>query len=255
MKIIGIIPARMASERFPNKPMELIHGMPMIGHVYKRSLLCKDIDYVCVTTCDNEIYEYIKSINGNVIYTNSNHNSTVESSTEALLKVEQTLKFKFDIVVIIQGDEPMINSEMIGNSLSPLIMNDDINVVSLMSEIKTIKEFNNVNVVKVVVDINNFALYFSREAIPSNKKGVLGFPKLKKVNVIPFRRNFLLEFNDIPQTPLEIVEGINLLRLMESGMKVKMVMSDTETYSVDIEEDLELVRKKMKDDLFMKKYL
>ncbi len=255
MKIIGIIPSRMSSIRFPNKPMELIHGMPMIGHVYYRSLMCKDIDYLCVTTCDAQINDYIKSIGGNVVLTDSNHNSTTESTTEALLKVEKELKTKFDIVVMIQGDEPMINSEMIGNSLSPLIMNPEIEVVSLMSEIKTIEEFNDVNEVKVVVDINNYALFFSREPIPSNKKGVIGFPMLKKVNVIPFRRNFLLDFNAMPQTPLEIVEGINLLRLLENGIKVKMVMTDGETYSVDTYKDIELVRDKMENDLFMMKYL
>jgi len=255
MKTIGIIPARMSSSRFPNKPMQLIYGMPMIGHVYNRSSFCTDLNYLCVTTCDKEIYEYIISIGGNAVYSDFNHNSTTESTTEALLKVEKKLKTKFDIVVMIQGDEPMINSDMIGNSLSPLIMNDEISVVSLMSEIKTVEEFNNPNEVKVVVDVNNFALFFSREPIPSNKKGVVGFPMLKKVNVIPFRRNFLLDFNTIPQTPLEIVEGINLLRLLENGIKVKMVMSDSETYSVDTYEDLDLVISKMKDDLFMQKYL
>lgn len=255
MKILGIIPARMSSKRFPNKPMKLIHGMPMIGHVYKRSLMCKDLNELYVNTCDVKIYEYIKSLGGNVVYTDSNLNSTTESSCEALLKIEKELKTKFDVVVIIQGDEPMINSEMIGNSLSPIIMNEDINVVSLMSEIQTIDEFNDVNVVKVVVDINNYAIYFSREPIPSNKKGVIGFPKLKKVNVIPFRRDFLLDFINIPQTPLEIIEEINLIRLLENGMKVKMVMSDSETFSVDSEKDLELVIEKMNNDPFMKKYI
>jgi len=254
MKIIGIIPARLASTRLPNKPLADIHGMPMIGHVYMRSLMCKDLSCVYVATCDKQIYDYIKSINGNVVMTKAEHESSTDRTAEALLKIEKELNTVFDIVVMIQGDEPMITNDMIGNALSPIIMDEEINVVNLMSEIQSIQEFNDPNVVKVVVDIFNFALYFSREPIPSAKMGAYGFPMLKRVNVIPFRRDFLISFNNIPQTPLEIIESIGMMRLIENGLKVKMVMTDIITHSVDSEADLELIRNIMKDDSLMTKY-
>jgi len=254
MKIIGIIPARLASTRFPNKPLADIHGVAMIGHVYQRSIMCKDLSYVYVATCDKQIYDYIKSINGNVVMTEKDHESSADRTSEAVLKIEKELKTTFDIVVMIQGDEPMITSDMIGIALSPLIMDDSINVVNLMSEIQSVEEFNNPNVVKVVVDINNFAIYFSREPIPSSKMGAYGFPMLKRVNIIPFQRDFLINFNSIAQTPLEIIESISMMRLIENGLKVKMVMTEIITHSVDSEEDLELIRELMKDDLLMIKY-
>ncbi len=255
MNIIGIIPARLASKRFPNKPLADIHGMPMIGHVYKRVEMCKDLSAVYVATCDIEIYNYIKSIRGNVVMTKIDHESSSDRTAEALQKIEKELKTTFDIVVMIQGDEPMITYDMIGNALSPIILDEEINVVNMMSEIKTTEEFYDPNVVKVVVDIYNFALYFSREAIPSSKMGASGFPMLKRVNVIPIRRDFLLNFNNIPQTPLEIVESIGMMRLIENGLKVKMVMTDIITYAVDTHKDLEIVREKMKNDMIMWKYI
>jgi len=255
MKIIGIIPSRLDSKRFPGKPLADINGIPMIGHVYKRSKLCKDMEEVYVATCDKEIADYVESIGGKYVMTSSTHQSAFDRTAEALMEIEKITKEKPDIVVMIQGDEPMVTPQMLANSLSPIIMDSSVSIVNLMAEIKSEEEFMDNNEIKVVVDVNNYALYFSREPIPSSKSGASGFPRLKLIAVTPFRRDFLLDYNEMMQSPLEIIEHIDMMRIIENGYKVKMVLTETETYSVDTIEDLERVKKMMKDDYFLQKYV
>jgi 3-deoxy-manno-octulosonate cytidylyltransferase (CMP-KDO synthetase) len=123
-----------------------------------------------------------------------------------------------------------------------------IQVVNLMARIKTVEEFEDPNEVKVVVDLNNRALYFSRESIPSRRKGVMNVPMLKQVCIIPFRRNYLLKFNSLPETPLERIESVDMMRVIEHGEQVHMVMSETETLSVDTPAELQMVSALMSND-------
>ncbi|MHA8097405.1 3-deoxy-manno-octulosonate cytidylyltransferase [Aquirufa antheringensis] len=255
MKIIGIIPARLASSRLPQKPFADILGMPMIGHVYHRSKLCTTLDEVYVATCDKEIYDYISSIGGKAVMTSDMHERASDRTAEALLKIELDTNSKMDIVVMIQGDEPMVTPEMINDSIVPLLNDKSIKITNLMAKMNSIQEHEDPAEVKVVVDTNNFALYFSREAIPSRKKGVDEVPMLKQVCIIPFLRDFLLEYNEMKQTPLEIIESVDMNRLLENGIKIKMVLSETETYSVDTLADLENVNNKMINDILLKSYL
>jgi 3-deoxy-manno-octulosonate cytidylyltransferase (CMP-KDO synthetase) len=255
MKIIGIIPARLASSRLPQKPLADILGMPMIGHVYHRSKLCTTLDEVYVATCDKEIYDYINSIGGKAVMTSDKHERASDRTAEALLKIELDTNSKIDIVVMIQGDEPMVTPEMINDSIVPLLNDKSIKITNLMAKMNSIQEHEDPAEVKVVVDKNNFALYFSREAIPSRKKGVDDVPMLKQVCIIPFLRDFLLEYNEMEQTPLEIIESVDMNRLLENGIKIKMVLSETETYSVDTLADLENVNNKMINDILLKSYL
>ena len=254
MNIIGVIPARMASSRFPGKPLAKIHGIPMVGHVYHRSKMANLLSEVYVATCDTEIYDYVESIGGKAIMTGSHHERASDRVAEALLKIEQQSGKKVDIVVLIQGDEPMVTPDMIEDAVKPMINDERIKVVNLMAEIKTIKEFEDPNEVKVVVDNNSNALYFSREPIPSLKKGAKKVRMLKQVCIIPFRREYLLTYSRLPPTPLEIAESIDMLRVLEHGDKVKMIFTDKETYSVDTKEDLEWVVKQMEKDNLMSKY-
>lgn len=170
MNVIGIIPARMASSRLPDKPMADILGMPMIGHVYLRSKLSTSLCEVYVATCDTAIAEYIESIGGKAIMTADTHERASDRTAEALLKIEETTLQKVDIVVMIQGDEPMVTPEMISASIEPLIEDPTINITNLMASMNSIGEHEDPAEVKVVVDKNNFALYFSREPIPSRKR-------------------------------------------------------------------------------------
>ena len=254
MKSIAIIPARMGSSRFPGKPMQKIHGIPMIGHCYFRTRMCEDLFATYVATCDQEIYDYIKSINGNVVMTSSSHEMACDRASEAMIKIEKEINSKVDVVVMVQGDEPMVTPEMIAESLKPLKLDPSVNIVNLMSKMGTIDEFEDPNEVKVVIDNFSDALYFSREAIPSQKKFNAEFPMLKQVCIIPFRREYLLKFNSMVRTKLEIIESIDMLRILENGEKIRMVMTNINSLSVDTEYDLMRVKKVMINDQLMNQY-
>jgi 3-deoxy-manno-octulosonate cytidylyltransferase (CMP-KDO synthetase) len=254
MKIIGIIPARMASSRFPGKPLARILGIPMLGHVYFRSKMSRALDDVYAATCDKEIIEYMESIDGKAIMTSDKHERASDRTTEAVLKIEKENGQKVDIIVMIQGDEPMVIPNMIELAVQPIREQKDISVVNLMSPIMTAQEYEDPNTIKVVVDQNNYALYFSREPIPSRKKGATGIPMFKQVCIIPFRRSFLIKYSRLEPTPLEKIESIDMLRVLEYGYKVKMVLSDFQTHSVDTPDDLRLVEGLMKNDPLFLKY-
>jgi len=255
VKIVGIIPARMESSRFPGKPLAEINGMPMIGHVYFRSKMSSLLDEVYVATCNKEIEDYITSINGMAIMTSDKHKRASDRIAEALLKIEKDIGEKTDIVVMIQGDEPMVFPEMIDEAVQPLLKDKNILVSNLMAPIKSSKEHNDSNEVKVVVDRQNFALYFSREPIPSDKKESNKNYMYKQVCIIPYTRDFLIKFNELEPTPLEIIESVDMLRILEHGYKVKMVLSQYDTYSVDTIEELKRVEQLMKNDKLMNNYI
>lgn len=232
-----------------------ILGMPMIGHVYLRSKLSNALNEVYVATCDTEIAEYIESIGGKAVMTADTHERASDRTAEALLKIEEKTGQKVDIVVMIQGDEPMVTPEMISASIEPLMEDSSINITNLMASMNSTEEHEDPAEVKVVVDKNSFALYFSREPIPSRKKGATSIPMLKQVCIIPFRRDFLLDYNQMEQTPLEIIESVDMNRLLENDIKIKMVMRAEETYSVDTDADLKNVNDRMKNDPLLSKYL
>ena len=254
MNIVGIIPARMGSSRFPGKPMAEILGMPMIGHVYCRSVMSDLLDDTYVATCDEVIFEYIRSIGGKAVMTSDEHTRCSDRCAEAMLKIEVETGKKIDIMVMIQGDEPVIFPKMIDLAVNPIMEDPNINITNLMADIETVDNFEDPNEVKVVVDKDDFALYFSREPIPSRKKGVLEVPMKKQVCIIPFRRDFLLKYNSMEQTPLEIIESIDMLRLLENGIGVKMVESKFITISVDTPADLEKASELLEKDLLVKEY-
>ncbi|MBU0468123.1 MAG: 3-deoxy-manno-octulosonate cytidylyltransferase [Candidatus Omnitrophica bacterium] len=254
MNIIGIIPARMASTRFPGKPLAKIKDIPMIGHCYFRSKMCSLLSEVYVATCDEEVKDYIESVGGKAVMTKDTHERASERASEAMEIIEKETGSKVDIVVMIQGDEPMLYPEMIDEAVKPLIEDESILVSNLMAPLKTREEHDDPNEVKVVVDKQNFALYFSREPIPSWKKGAKEVRMLKQVCIIPFRRDFLVQFNEMGTTELEIVESVDMLRVLEYGHKVKMIFTEHDTYSVDTQEDLNKVEKLMDNDVLVEKY-
>jgi 3-deoxy-manno-octulosonate cytidylyltransferase (CMP-KDO synthetase) len=254
MNIVAIIPARMGSTRFPGKPMAPIHGIPMIGHVYYRCKMSNLLDDVYVATCDQEIMDYVESIGGKAIMTKDTHERCTERTTEALLKIEEETGVSNDIIVMIQGDEPMVTPEMLNEAIQPMLNEDSIQVLNLMSELKSKKEHEDPNEVKVVVDLKSNALYFSREPIPSWKKSAAEVPMLKQVCVIPFRRDFLIKYDQLKPTPLEIIESVDMMRVLEHGYKVRMIMTDAKSYAVDTLEDLRYVEEQMNDDSLMLQY-
>jgi len=254
VRVIAIIPARMASSRFPGKPLAKICGIPMIGHVYFRSKMAKALDDVYVATCDRQIKEYAESIGAKAIMTSDKHERASDRSAEAVIAVEKETGNKIDIVVMIQGDEPMILPEMIDLAVENILKDNNILVLNLMAELKNEEESDDPNTVKVVVDENKYALYFSREPIPSGKKTKKSVTRYKQVPIIPFRRDFLVTFNKLSPTPLEIIESVDMLRVLEHGYKIKMVVSRFDTYGVDTPSDLERVEELMKLDPLISGY-
>ncbi|MDC3350504.1 3-deoxy-manno-octulosonate cytidylyltransferase [Flavobacteriaceae bacterium] len=253
MKTIAIIPARMAATRFPGKPMEEILGMPMIGHCYYRTKLSKLVDEVYVATCDKIIFNYIESIGGKAIITSNKHERATERTAEALLNIEKMTSNYYDIVVMVQGDEPLVDPSMIDDSIRPLI-NGNINVSNLMVRLKNLEEIENPNNVKVAINERFEAIYMSREPIPSSKKYIERIDYFRQLGLISFRKESLIKFIELKMSRLEIIESVDMNRFLENDIKIKMVETKLDVDAVDVPSDLERVKKKMEKDILFKLY-
>ncbi len=254
MNVIGIIPARMGSSRYPGKPLEKIHGMPMIGHCYHRTAMAIGNDKTYVATCDSEIYNYILSIGGNVIMTANSHTRATTRAAEALERIEVETGKVVDVVVMVQGDEPLINPKTI-KEVIPHFQDQSINIVNIMSRLPTKEAFEDENNVKVVVSNSNNALYFSRESIPSPWKGWENIPRYMQTGIIAFRRDTLIDFNAMEETELEQIESVDMNRVLETGGKIRMVLTDEITIGVDVPEELVAVEKILVGNNVMKEYM
>jgi len=244
MKLLALIPARMGSSRFPGKPLAPLLGKPMIGHVYERVACNPILQMTAVATCDREIFDYVSSIGGRAVMTGSHHERASDRCAEALAVLESEEQVRYDIVVMVQGDEPMTHPNMISEAVQPLLADASLLVVNLLGRIESLAEFEDRNCIKVVCDLESNALYFSREPIPTRCK-TPHIPMGKQVCVIPFRRDFLLEYTRLEPTPLEIAESVDMMRVLEHGFKLRMVPTQYESRSVDTPADLELVARRM----------
>ena len=248
-KIVAVIPARMGSSRFPGKPLCPILGRPMIEHVYCRTAMSATLDAVWVATCDQEICDAVHAFGGQALMTSPRHERASDRVAEAMTSLEA------DIVVMVQGDEPMVHPEMIDAAVAPLLEDERIICVNLALPIDDEGDFENPNTIKVVMDAENFAVYMSREAIPTRQLKSFGqIPAYKQVCIIPFTAKSLTLFNQLSPTPLEQAESIDMLRYIEHGFKVKMVATHHRTQAVDTEQDRLLVEKLMRDDPLLNAY-
>lgn len=253
MKILAVIPARMGSTRFPNKPLAKIRGIPMLGHILHRTKMCPELTDTWVATCDQEIVDYIESIGGKAIMTSDKHERATDRVSEALLKIEKLQNTTYDCVVMVQGDEPLVTPTMITTSIQAFKKNN-ADVVNLMKLIEHDEDYINPNEVKVVFNSKHEALYFSREPIPSQKKFSDKVKSYKQVAIMPFKREFLFKFSDLQPTPLEIIESVDMLRVLEHGLKVQMAEITEPIYSVDTPEDLAWAEEVMQKDTLFAKY-
>lgn len=247
MKIIGIIPARMGSSRYPGKPLVDILGMPMVEHVYRRSNMSNKLNDLYVATPDKEIYDTVEGFNGKAIMTSDKHNRCTDRIAEAVEDIE------CDIVVNIQGDEPLLYPEIIDRVVEPFYEDKDIVSVNPIAEIKDKKNIDDRNDVKVVFDKKGFIMYYSREPIPSRYL-TEEITMYKLVCIFPFTKNFLMKFTKLRQTPLEKIESIDNLRIIEHGYKVKSVIIPRGIEGVDTPEDRDIVEKIMREDTLFRKY-
>ncbi len=235
----------MGSSRFYGKPLKKINGIPMTQICYENAKKSKFIDKVFIATPDKEIKDYFKKHNIDIIMTSIKHKRASDRTYEALMKIEKKYNKKINYITMLQGDEPMITSDMIDKATNTLIKNKKIGCVNLMSKINSLKEAKDKNLIKVVVDKNKCALYFSRETIPNgiNYKRDNYF---KQVCVMPFRRDYLIKFHKLKPTFLEKKESIDMLRFLENNINVQMTLTKNYTQSVDTSSDLNKVSKLLK---------
>jgi 3-deoxy-manno-octulosonate cytidylyltransferase (CMP-KDO synthetase) len=241
---VAIIPARLDSSRLPRKALADILGLPMIVHVFKRCLLANNLNDVYVATDSFEIKEVVESHGGKVIMTSSSH----ETGTDRIAEAAQFLDV--DIVVNVQGDEALVNPTYIDKVALVLQENPEINVSILVNSFDKRKSNSDI---KVVLNEYNDVMYFSRTDIPSDAR--VDCPLLLKAyHIVPFRKDFLIEYSKWEKGRLEKIEFNEYLRILEKGYKIRAVHVESDALSVDTEEDLEYVRKKMKNDIYFPRY-
>lgn len=248
-KIVAIIPARMAATRFPGKPLVNILGLPMIEHVRRRVSLSKILDQVIVATCDNDIKETVEKYGGEVVMTSIKHERCTDRIAEAAEKIDA------DIIINVQGDEPLVHPQMMSQITEPFNNEKEIHSVNLVTKITDDKEFTDPNAPKVVTNLHGDLLYISREPIPSLKKSdTKDFLRLKQTGLIAFTTEFLHVFSNLEPTPHEIIESVDMMRAVEHGYKVKIVQTEFPTIGVDVPEHIGRVEKLLQSDPLLKKY-
>ncbi|GDX34644.1 3-deoxy-manno-octulosonate cytidylyltransferase [Actinomycetes bacterium] len=247
MKVLALIPARLASTRFPNKPLAQILEKSMLQHIVERVQLCKEIDQVAVATCDQEIIDHVQSLGHQAIMTSNLHERASDRCAEAVTKLEKSENTKYDIVVMVQGDEPMTDPRMLSDVLKPFTDDPNLQVVNLYADIQ-LGEFASTNCVKVVMDLVGNALYMSRAPIPVSMDGIER-PSGKQLGLIAFRRQALQKFTELTPTPLEVNESVDMLRFLEHGIKIRMQRTIYLTHAVDIPSDIAEVERLMKQQI------
>ncbi len=232
-KVIAIIPARYSSSRFPGKPLALINGKPMIEWVYKSVSQVDALNNVYVATDDARIFNAVTAFGGNALMTSVDHTCGTERLAECacILNLDDE-----DIILNIQGDEPLVCPEMVLDLLS-VFDSQDVYMGTLKKRIDNESDLNNPNVVKVICNVDGYAIYFSRYAIPYMR--VKGRTKcFKHIGVYGYKKRFLLEFSDMERTPLEETESLEQLRVIEHGYKIRVKETNYDTVGVDTPEQI-----------------
>jgi 3-deoxy-manno-octulosonate cytidylyltransferase (CMP-KDO synthetase) len=237
-EIVCIIPARYESSRFPGKPLADLCGKPMIQHVYERVAKSKAVPYVAVATDDRRIFDAVKQFGGNAIMTSASHRSGTDRIAEAV----KTLNLPADAVVVnIQGDQPIFEPAQVDEVIQPLLDDPSINMSTLIYKIVRDEEITHPHAVKVVLDHQHFALYFSRATVPYVRDKNLKADYYKHHGIYAYRRDFLDVFTGLPEGKLEKLEALEQLRALEFGYKIKAVISRYDSVEVDNPQELERV--------------
>ncbi len=241
MKIAGIIPARYASSRFPGKPLALIHNKPMIQHVYEQASKADQLDDLIVATDDSRIEKVVKDFGGKVMMTEPTHSS----GTERCAEIQKTLKLtgnSFDVIINIQGDEPFIDPKQI-DLVASCFNERNVQIATLAKKIENEKELFDPNVVKIITDINDKAIYFSRQTLPyirgqKIENWIQSSAHYKHIGIYGYQSAILEEIVALKKTPLEDAESLEQLRWIENGYSIKVKETTIESYGVDVPEDL-----------------
>lgn len=235
-KVVAVIPARYASSRFPGKPLAKIHDKPMIQWVYERVKGVEGINDVYVATDDERIFDTVECFGGKVIMTSKDHKSGTDRISEAISKIDDDI----DIVLNIQGDEPMIKKEMISQLISAFD-DESVNMATLKKRLYDEDDINNPNIAKVITDVNNDAIYFSRSTIPYNRDGKDDIKYFKHIGVYGYKKDFLMKFSNLKKSNLEELEQLEQLRVIENGYKIRVIETEYESIGVDLPEHIDKV--------------
>ena len=243
MKFIGLIPARYASTRFPGKPLALLGGKPVIQRVYEQ--VTSVLDDACVATDDERIYNCVKEFGGKVVMTRTDHKSGTDRIEEAIEKIGGD----YDVIVNIQGDEPFIQRSQI-ETVCSCFDDEETQIATLGKPFTSMDAVANPNSPKIVVDNNNFAMYFSRSIIPfvrgkEQTEWLDHYPFLKHLGIYAYRREVLRKITQLPQSSLEIAESLEQLRWLQNGFKIKVGLTDIETVGIDTPDDLERAEREL----------
>lgn len=242
-KVYAIIPARFASTRLQGKPLVDLAGKSMIQRVYEQAEKAKLVNQVIVATDDSRIEEVVNSFNGKVVMTPKD----IKSGSDRIALVAKNLD-DADIIVNVQGDEPLISPEMIDEAVLPLLQDDSIEVATLVKVITDENDLKNPNIPKVVIDEEGYAVYFSRSPIPyfreegNHGEWLKSHTYYKHIGLYVFRKNFLLMFTSWRESLLERAEKLEQLRIIENGYKIKAVVTIYDSIPVDTPEDVERVK-------------
>ncbi len=235
MKFLGVIPARYGSTRLEGKPLKNIGGHSMIEWVYKRAQK-SNLDKVIVATDDERVFQAVTSFGGEAVMTSKDH----QTGTDRIAEVAS--KYDYDVIINIQGDEPLIEADMINSLMTPFIQEPELKMATLKHKISIYEEVENPNNVKVICDKNDYAIYFSRSPIPYPRTLDLK-NYYKHVGIYAYKSNFVVEYSKMQQTPLEKSESLEQLRVLENGYKIKVLETPFKIIGVDTQEDLDLVNK------------
>lgn len=246
MKILGIIPARYSSTRFPGKPLAMIDGKPMIEHVWNGVKNTGLVDRVLVATDDKRILDTVTAFGGTAVMTSKNHKSGTDRCGEAIQKLDEDID-NYDVIINIQGDEPKVAAEHI-KLVVGAFENPNTEIATLKKKITSLAELNSTNTVKVVCDINGEALYFSRQPIPylrgiAKELWMRRHKYYKHIGIYAFRRGILQQIVQLPQTPLEKCESLEQLRWLENGHHITVRETTKESVAIDMPEDLLKLKK------------
>ena len=246
MKVLGLIPTRLGSTRLPSKPLLEINGIPLIIHTYKRAMLSKKFDDIIICCDDKKILNVAKKFKAKCVLTSKHHNNGTERITEVLLKQKNS----YDLIVDIQGDEPLISPDHIDKVIDFHRKNFSADIILPTLRIKLA---DNQNLIKVVTDKKNNVLYLSRAKIPLEFKKKNSFYK-KHLSIISFKKKALIKYSSAKKSNLEKIEDIELLRALEIGLKIKTINLIGDSFSVDVMEDFIKAKEKFKTDKIFKKY-
>ena len=231
MKVLCVIPARYASTRLPGKPLKDIAGKPMVCRVYDRASQAKLVSRTLVATDDERILQAVREHGGEAMMTRADH----PTGTDRLAEVAASFP-DVDLIINVQGDEPLIEPSLIDELASVFETDPDLRMATVKTEIKDEEEQHNPNNVKVVTDQNGYALYFSRSLLPYPRHA--GCPVYKHIGIYAYQRDFLLAYAKMPSTPLEEAESLEQLRALENGYRIKVVETRAKFVGVDTAEDL-----------------